>query len=227
MVVGLREFVTRRLINSVILVAGAITFNFFVFRLMPGDPVAIILSGTMRANQQALADALRAMWGLDQPMIVQFILYVQNMLNFNFGNSFSEGFRPVIEAIVARLPNTLLLMGTAAIMTIILGVITGITAASNRGGGIDLGMVVTTLTMYSMPTFWLGMMFILLFGFYFPIFPMGSTVSHPVPNDPLIYGVDFVDFNFSVLWWVYVSHAKHVNRCFNRRLHSYGSCQRR
>ena len=186
---GLREFVVRRIINSFILILGAITFNFFVFRMMPGNPVAILISGNLAANQAELADALRAMWGLDQPLPVQFAQYIVNMFTFNFGYSFTEGFRPVIESIAARLPNTLLLMGTAAIITIILGVITGIAAAAKRGGKFDMGMVVTALTFYSIPTFWLGMMFILLLGFYFPIFPMGGTVSVPVPEDPLAFAV--------------------------------------
>jgi peptide/nickel transport system permease protein len=157
--------------------------------MMPGNPVAILISGNLAANQAELAAALRAMWGLDQPLPVQFAQYIVNMFTFNFGYSFTEGFRPVIESIAARLPNTLLLMGTAAIITIILGVITGIAAAAKRGGKFDMGMVVTALTFYSIPTFWLGMMFILMFGFYFPIFPMGGTVSVPIPEDPLAFAV--------------------------------------
>jgi peptide/nickel transport system permease protein len=157
--------------------------------MMPGNPVAILISGNLAANQAELADALRAMWGLDQPLPVQFAQYIVNMFTFNFGYSFTEGFRPVIESIAARLPNTLLLMGTAAIITIILGVVTGIAAAAKRGGKFDMGMVVTALTFYSIPTFWLGMMFILMFGFYFPIFPMGGTVSVPIPEDPLAFAV--------------------------------------
>ncbi len=92
---GLREFVVRRIINSFILILGAITFNFFVFRLMPGDPVSILISGNLEANQAELAAALRALWGLDQPLPLQFVQYMQNMLTFNFGYSFTEGFRPL------------------------------------------------------------------------------------------------------------------------------------
>ncbi len=187
---GLREFVVRRIINSFILIFGAITFNFFVFRLMPGDPVRILISGNLEANQADLANALRQLWGLDLPLPVQFVQYLLNMFTFNFGNSFTEGYRPVIESIAARLPNTLLLMGTAAILTIVIGVITGISAAAKRGGKFDMGMVTTALTFYSIPTFWLGMMLILLLGFYFPIFPMYGTVSSPAPEDPLAYALD-------------------------------------
>ncbi len=157
---------------------------------MPGDPVRILISGNLEANQQELAAALRAMWGLDQPLPVQFVTYLVNMFTFNFGHSFTEGYRPVIESIAARLPNTLLLMGTAAIITIVIGVITGIAAASKRGGSFDMGMVVTGLTFYSIPTFWLGMMFILMFAFYIPLFPYGGTVSVPIPEDPLAYAMD-------------------------------------
>ncbi len=183
---GLREFVVRRIINSIILVLGAIVFNFFVFRLMPGDPVAILISGQIQGREE-MAAAIRALWGLDQPLHVQFVQYLVNMLTFNFGISFTEGYRPVIDSIAARLPNTLLLMGTAAIITIIMGIITGIAAASKRGGSFDMGMVVTALTFYSIPTFWLGMMFILIFGFYIPLFPMSGTVARPIPEDPLAY----------------------------------------
>jgi peptide/nickel transport system permease protein len=112
------------------------------------------------------------------------------MFTFNFGVSFAEGNRPVVESIAARLPNTLLLMGTAAIITIIIGIATGIAAASKRGGPFDMGMVTTALILYSVPTFWLGMMFILLLGFYIPLFPMGGTVSVPAPADPLAYALD-------------------------------------
>ena len=187
---ALREFLVRRAINSLILVFGAITFNFFVFRLMPGDPVQILISGTLQANQQELANALRQLWGIGQPLPLQFGLYVVNMFTFQFGNSFTEGFRPVIESIAARLPNTLLLMGTSAILTIIIGVITGLSAAAKRGGKFDMGMVTTALAFYSIPTFWLGMMLILFFGFYIPIFPMYGTVSAPAPEDPLAYAVN-------------------------------------
>lgn len=187
---GLREFIVRRTINSFILILGAIIFNFFVFRMMPGDPVSILISPYLDANQQELADALRVMWGLDQPLHIQFVNYIVNMFTFNFGISFAESNRPVVESIAARLPNTLLLMGTAAIITIIIGIATGIAAASKRGGPFDMGMVTTALILYSVPTFWLGMMFILLFGFYVPFFPMGGTVSVPAPADPLAYALD-------------------------------------
>ena len=185
---GLREFVVRRVFNSIFLILGSIAFNFFIFRLMPGDPVAILISGQI-AGQQDMTAAIRALWGLDQPLYVQFVQYFINMLTLNFDLSFTEGFRPVIMSIAARLPNTLLLMGTAAIVTIIIGIITGITAAAKRGGKTDMGLVVGALTFYSIPTFWLGMMFILIFGFYIPLFPMSGTVARPIPEDPLAYAL--------------------------------------
>ena len=187
---GLREFIIRRVINSILLIFGAITFNFIVFRLMPGDPVSIVVSSTIREGNPQLAEALRRLWGLDQPLQVQFLIYVVNMFTFNFGLSFTEGLRPVAESIAARLPNTLLLMGTSAITTILLGLITGISAAAKRGTAYDMAMVTTALAFYSVPTFWLGMMLILIFGFYIPIFPMYGTVSSPAPEDPLLYAVD-------------------------------------
>jgi peptide/nickel transport system permease protein len=193
---GLREFIIRRIINSFILIIGAITFNFFVFRLMPGDPVSILISGNLEVNNAELAELLRALWGLNEPIHVQFGVYVVNMFTFNFGNSFTEGYRPVIESIAVRLPNTLLLMGTAALLTIVIGVITGVAAAAKRGGKFDMGTVTSALAFYSIPTFWLGMVFILAFGFYLrlptgqALFPYSGTVSVPAYDDPLLYGLD-------------------------------------
>ncbi|MFX1561790.1 MAG: ABC transporter permease [Promethearchaeota archaeon] len=193
---GIREFILRRIINSIILILGAITFNFFVFRIMPGNPVSIVLAPQLIQNAPELAALLERMWGLNQPLHIQFCNYIVNMFTFQFGYSFTEGFRPVIESIASRLPNTLLLMGTAAILTIIIGVVVGISAASKRGSKYDMGMVTTALTFYSVPTFWLGMIFILLFGFYwqlwfgFGLFPMGGTMSRPPPTDPLLRILD-------------------------------------
>jgi peptide/nickel transport system permease protein len=186
----MRELLLRRTVNSVILVFGAIIFNFFVFRLMPGDPVTILISPILQAHQPELAEALRRLWGLDLPLPYQFGVYIINMLTFQFGHSFTEGFRPVIESIAARIPNTLVLMGAAALLTIILGVVTGISAAARRGRKLDVGMVTTALAFYSVPTFWLGMMLILFLGFYVPIFPMYGTISRPAPEDPLVYALD-------------------------------------
>jgi len=183
---GLREFILRRIINSIILVFGAITFNFIVFRLMPGNPAYILVGAMLQQGRHELAEALIHLWGLDQPLIIQYFQYIVNMFTFNFGLSFTEGFRPVIESIAARLPNTLLLMGTAAILTIVIGVVTGISAAAKRGTAYDMAMVTTALAFYSVPSFWLGMMLILIFGFYIPIFPMYGTVSSPAPEDPLL-----------------------------------------
>jgi peptide/nickel transport system permease protein len=91
-------------------------------------------------------------------------------------------------------------MGTAAFLTIIIGIITGISAAAKRGTKFDMGMVSSALGFYAIPTFWLGMILILVFGFYlrFPsptgemvsLFPYGGTVSTPVYSDPLLHTMD-------------------------------------
>ncbi|MFW9984133.1 MAG: ABC transporter permease [Candidatus Odinarchaeota archaeon] len=182
---GFREFVVRRTINSFILVIAVVIFCFFVFRLMPGDASSILIGDyfdPLRAEQ------LRMLWGLDQPLLVQFAQYIINMFTFNYGYSFVES-RPVIETIAARLPNTLLLTGTAAVITIVLGIVAGIVAATRRGSTADKGLVTTTLAFYSTPSFWLGMIFILLFATYLPLFPKRGTVHSPAPEDPLLFAL--------------------------------------
>ncbi|MFX1506947.1 MAG: ABC transporter permease, partial [Promethearchaeota archaeon] len=122
-----------------------------------------------------------------------FLLYMKNMIFLDFGFSF-ETFAPVNNAIMERLPNTLLLMGTSTFLSILIGIIIGIAAASRHGGKFDTAMITIGLSLYSFPVFWIGMMLLLFLSYYLSIFPLGHSVSgsHVYDAGGLTYVVDLL-----------------------------------
>lgn len=172
---GLKTYIIKRIIYSVLLLFFVITLNFIIFELMPGNPMEFFMSpARLRAGQP---EQMMELWGLTQPLHVKYIKYVSNMLTGQFGISYLS-MSPVADEMTARLTNTLSLVGISTILSIILGVSLGVLAAYKRGGIFDSGSVVTALALYSVPSFWLGMMFLLVFSFKLHWFPSAGT--HPI-----------------------------------------------
>jgi peptide/nickel transport system permease protein len=182
---ALRGYLFKRLTIAVVLFVAVLIFNFFIFRLpifvLGWDPMILYTDPQMETET---IERLRVVYGIPsrgagfQEWFDHFLLYMKNMLTLEFGNSFTS-FRPVTEDIAAHMPNTILLMGTSTILAILLGIITGIFAASRHGGKTDTALITIGLSLYSFPVFWLGMMLLMLFGFTFPLFPLGHSQSPP------------------------------------------------
>jgi peptide/nickel transport system permease protein len=155
--------------------AFVVVFNFFLFRLLPGDPIGLYTRGrNMDAEQIA---ALRA--ELNRPIWEQFLTYVRNP--FDPGIDSTRFSQPVWELIGERIWPTVLLLGTAIVLASIIGIWIGIRAGWKPGSRFDKISTGTTLTLYSMPEFWLGMMLLIVFGvgaFGLPgLFPVGGIAS--------------------------------------------------
>ncbi len=193
---GLREYVLRRSIYMFLLVVAVVCFNFFLFRLptilFGVSPVDLMIDTALRQNlTREVLQQLYERFGLvPDPDIFDWIYmfwrYIVNMFTGNFGISFVSQ-TPVMDELMARLPNTLLLMGTSSIVSIILGIWTGVKVAADPGSRRDVGAVTVALFIYSLPIFWLGMMLLMTFAFYVPAmtdglisFPLGGTVSYSV-----------------------------------------------
>lgn len=127
---GLRSYIIKRTIYSLLLVLFVIVLNFVIFELMPGSPLESFMDPRLRPEQ--IQDII-VKFGLDQPLHIKFIKYVQNMLTLEFGFSYRT-LEPVSSEILMRLGNTLLLMGTVEVVSIVLGLILGVVAAYRRGG---------------------------------------------------------------------------------------------
>jgi len=157
---GLKSYIVKRIIKSIVLVLFVLFLNFVIFELMPGDPMQFFVSaGRMRPEMVA---EVKARFGLDQPVQVRLVKYMGNMLTWNFGYSFYTT-TPVSQEILVRIPNTLLLIGLSTVFSIVIGIILGVFAAQRRGSVYDSVSVVGSLITFSLPSFWIGMILILIF----------------------------------------------------------------
>lgn len=192
MEMGFKEYVGKRTLHGIITIILAVTLNFILFRIMPGDPTRAV-SGDPRVDT-ATRLALIAKFGLDRPLFEQFILYVANLLKGELGISFVQIGRPVISIILGRkMINTLILMGSSMFISFTLGIIFGVIAAWKRGTKLDISFIVISLATYSMPVFWFGMLLLLFFSYYINIFPIAGTITPGVvhPNF-LAYAKDYL-----------------------------------
>jgi len=183
---GLREYIIRRTVYTIILIFFVLTLNFIIFELMPGNPIEFLASsGRLRAGQ---SEEVLKLWGFDQPLHIRYIKYIVNMLTGQFGYSYYS-LKPVAAEVLDRLLNTLLLIGTSTTISIILGVILGVIAASRRGGLFDSVSVIFSLTTYSLPSFWMGMILLLIFYYNLGWFPGAGAYPREwavnPPTDPL------------------------------------------
>ncbi|ARS66816.1 ABC transporter permease [Sinorhizobium meliloti] len=151
--------------RAVITLLMVAILNFLLFRVIPGDPAAMLLAGARSSVTTEQMQAQRHRWGLDKPLIPdQLVSYLSTTLQGDFGYSFKFRGKRVGELIMERLPATLALAGLAQIIAIIVGVFLGIYAGWRRGGVIDNLTTGTSLALYSTPPFWLGMLLVVGFS---------------------------------------------------------------
>ncbi len=173
---GFKKYVGKRTLHGVVTIFLAVTLNFILFRIMPGDPTRAV-SGDPRVDT-ATRLALIAKFGLDRPLFEQYFIYLYNLLKGELGISFVQIGRPVIDIILGRkMVNTIILMGSSMFIAFILGIVAGVFAAWRRGTRIDISFIVISLATYSMPVFWFGMLLLLFFSYYINIFPIAGTIT--------------------------------------------------
>lgn len=168
-------YLIRRLGYGALLMLGVVVLNFLLIRLAPGDP-ALVIAGEMGGADEALLATIRAEYGLDKPLLTQLGLYLGNVLQGDLGQSYFFN-QPVTTLIGNRLGPTILLVLSAQILSILLGVVLGVIAA-RRPNGLLSGLVSVVATVgYAVPVFWTGIMLIILFASVFPIFPVEGMQS--------------------------------------------------
>jgi peptide/nickel transport system permease protein len=148
----------RRAIAGVIVIWGVVTMVFVILRVIPGDPAALILG--MDATPEAI-EALRRQLGLDQPIPVQYVLFLWDVLRGNFGNSIHLN-EPALQLILDRVPATLELAIPALILAVLVAVPLGMIAATRVNSMWDRLISALTLGAQSLPNFWVGLMLILV-----------------------------------------------------------------
>jgi peptide/nickel transport system permease protein len=168
------------MIQIVIIFFIILTVLFLLFRLAPGDPVSRMVDPDLTPED---AEHLISQLGLDQPIGVQYVYYLKNFFKGNFGESFNYG-QPVVEIILDRLPNTILLFTTAIILSALVGVFLGKIASWHKGEKTDTLMTIGALVTNTVFLPWLGLILIWVFAYKLDWFPITGMVSEEVWLDP-------------------------------------------
>jgi peptide/nickel transport system permease protein len=173
------RYVTRRVIQSVVVMFGISILVFLLVHLVPGDPIRVAL-GTQ--FDQDTYDTLRERAGFDQPLFVQYFTWLASAVQGDLGVSFRSG-APVTGLILGRLPATLTLAFASLVVALLIAIPLGIISAVRSGSKLDHAATVFSQFGISIPDFWMGIMFILLFSLtlgWLP--PSGYT---PITEDPV------------------------------------------
>jgi peptide/nickel transport system permease protein len=189
--VGSRRYLFGKVLQALVTLWFVLTFNFFLFRVLPGDPIGMLA----RSEKLSPADiaTLRHDQGLDLPMAQQYVVYMKNVVTGNLGESLRTGL-PVRDLIGSRMWPTVLLVGLGTILASWLGVLIGIRGGWRRGSRFDTTSQYSSLVLYAMPEGWLGMLLLLVFSGWLHWFPAGGYAS--ADETGVAHLVDLLDHLF-------------------------------
>lgn len=165
------RFLVKRLLIGVLVMWGAASLIFFIARVAPGDPVTLLLGSDATPDQ---IKAVTASLGLDRPMIVQYFDYLAHVVRFDFGQSFRLG-QPAMTEVLKRLPASFELMLAATVIAVVVGLALGVLAGGRPGSIADRIVSGATIALQSFPTFWVGIMLILIFALGLRLLPSAGA----------------------------------------------------
>jgi peptide/nickel transport system permease protein len=172
--------VARRLAAGLAVVAGVVTLTFFLLRLAPGDPVERLLGPTATAEQLA---AQRHALGLDRPLPVQYAAWLARVGGGDWGRSIASG-RPVRAVLGDAWPATAALVGLSLALSYLFGIAVGAVQAARGGTRLDTALSVSTVTLFALPGYWLGLMLVMVFTYWLRALP--SFGAHGYDADALV-----------------------------------------
>lgn len=149
------------------LLLGISLVSFLVMHLAPGDPTSLFINPNVSMEEIA---RVRANWGLDKPILVQYFYWLKNAIRLDFGSSYITG-RPVIAEILERLPATLILMFSSLLFSLVIAIPIGVLSALHKNSFFDKLTTFLSFLFMSVPSFWLGLILILFFSIYLRLFP--------------------------------------------------------
>lgn len=167
------HYIIRRLLLLIPVLLGISIIVFFIMELIPGDAAQAILGAY--ATPENL-ERVRSELGLDKPMVQRYFIWLGNIVQGDFGRSYTLD-RPVIDEVMERLGPTLLLAGSSLLLAAVLGMAAGIIAAVKQFGWQDMFLTVVVLVGISTPSFWLGLVFVLLFAVELGWFPVSGMMQ--------------------------------------------------
>ncbi len=182
------RFLLRRLRAGVPVVLLIVTFNFFMLHLAPGDPASVLAGESGAASPEYIAQ-LRAQFGLDRSLPVQYFSYLSHILRFDLGYSFRYG-ASNLSLILDRLAATLLLMVSSTVLAVSVGAALGVYVAARRQSVAARVMLVLAVLAYAAPVYWLGLMLIVAFSIELRLLPTSGMWTVGAEYQGLRYGLD-------------------------------------
>lgn len=191
----MREYLAKRIVMSLFILWVVATLNFVIFQVIsPISPEDIYAPQNLDVTEEA-RQHLKEIFGLTDPLHIRYLKYLRNMFTFDFGLSFLSR-TPVVQEMASRLPATVLLLGSAMVATILVGIPLGILAASRRGGKLDVATIGAGLFTWGVPIFYIQLLFMLFLTYYFlqafgfRLFPVRGLYTIPPPKDPFALMAD-------------------------------------
>jgi peptide/nickel transport system permease protein len=181
----MNEYIVKRIFSTLLTFFWVATILFFIFRIMPGDPTAQVISPALDEVSQA---RLKVAYGLDKPLYIQYGLYLKNLVTLEWGRSFASS-KDVFDIMVYRFWNTIFLMSAAMIFALVVGTGLGMIMAWRRQGRIDTSATVIALVFQSAPPFVTGLLLLMVFSYSLDLFPTGGmhTPGVSLANDLSIF----------------------------------------
>jgi len=169
------RYIFKRLLQLIPLLIGITIITFFVMHLAPGDPTALYADPNVKPEELI---RIRANWGLDKPVPVQYFLWLKNAAKLDFGTSYISG-KPVVEEIFERLPATVLLMGLSFFLILLISIPAGVISAVRKGSVFDNAFTIVSFVFMSIPSFWLALVLMLIFSLKLEWFPPFGNIVLP------------------------------------------------
>jgi peptide/nickel transport system permease protein len=169
-------YILKRAIFMVPMLLGITIISFLIIHLPPGEPGALGMEMNPKVTKE-VRERVRALYDLDKPLHIQYYLWMKRFVKLDFGRSFSSDRRLVIDKITERLPITISLNLLALMFELVFGIPIGVYCARYKGSALDKGLTAFVFAGFAIPTFWLALLCMLLFGVYLDLLPITGLKS--------------------------------------------------
>ncbi|MFC1458627.1 ABC transporter permease [Microvirga arabica] len=192
-VTGFRRYLARRLMLLAFVIWCILTIMFALFQLLPGDPTSLFVDSNF---SQEMIDRQKTLWGLNDPLLVRYFRYLNNMITFDFGQSFFQ-ITPVSEIMADKVKNTCLMIVPALLISVVLGTLIGAVAGWKRGSIFEKSAITLSLVLHSVPSFFVGILALMIFSYQLRWLPPGGMVPLGGPEG-------FFEMVSSGSYWVHL-----------------------
>jgi peptide/nickel transport system permease protein len=169
-------YILKRIVLMIPLLLGITIISFTVMKMAPGDPTSLVTDLNPNMNEETIA-RIRAHYGLDQPWHIQYLKWLRNMVMLDFGTSFSPDGRPVIDKILERIPITIFINIVSLLLILGIAIPIGVSSAVKQGSLFDRGTTVFVFLGFAIPSFWLALLLMILFGVKLEWLPISGIRS--------------------------------------------------